>query len=96
MCLENVYKVFAPHKSWETSLDKSVFEILVDYDSNGLNGILVIHKYLMIKPDIKMLELIKEVFITILVFERLLATKGVSLNNQSCLARIPLHDVKPN
>ena len=74
----------------KTGLYGYVSDFSIDCKSIDVADVLDIHKYSMIKNDIK---LIKHVFITLLSFSGSLATKCVSYSNETCVIRPNIIDL---
>ena len=72
-----------------------MYDFLVNYNSIHKSDILNIHKYLMVKNNKKMFELIKQEFLALLSFSRSLPTKCVSLYNEPCVIQPFLIDLNP-
>ena len=53
LCLGNASKDFSADNIKKIGLDRYVYDFSVDYDSIDVNDILNIHKYLLVKNNIK-------------------------------------------
>ena len=93
-CLGNLSKDFTKDEMSKLSLNSTVYGYSVDQSEIEKEDILNIHDYLMKSNNAKrLLRFIKQAFITLLSFSRLLATKCISLNNEPCLVRATLIDL---
>ena len=92
----------------EVSFKGNVYDFSVDHCAVDKLEILNIHKYLMVKSNIKqykiMFRLIKQIFIALLTFSGSLAstvyvsnhTKCISLYNQPCMTGLTIIDLNPD
>ena len=95
-CLGSISNGFSATESREVSLNENVYDCSADYNSIDKSHILNIQKYFMKKSNMKKIfSLIKRVFIILLSFSESLASKCVSLNDETCMVRLTLIDLNP-
>ena len=97
-CLGSISNGFRAHESGEVPLNGNVYHFSVDYNSINKSSILNIHKYLIMKIEYKMFEIIKKMFIVLLpsIVNASNHTKCVSLSNQKCGIQSTLINLHPN
>ena len=97
-CLGSISNGFRAHESGEVPLNGNVYHFSVDYNSINKFSILNIHKYLIMKIEYKMFEIIKKMFIVLLssIVNASNHTKCVSLSNQKCGIQSTLINLYPN
>ena len=95
MIVGSISNGFRATESREVSLIENIYNFSVDHSSIDKSDILNIHKYLMVKNNIKKtLRLIRQVFIGLLCFSKSLSSitntpdhvKCTSLINQQCMS----------
>ena len=84
----------------KTGLYGHVYDFSVDYNAIAVGNILDIHTYVMKKNDIKSLDLLKKMFITVTGFTGSNANvnpkKCVSISNQGCRVRSAIMNINSN